>query len=69
LYLPIEDYDEMNDFDDIKDAFIPISNIDHDTIPCIGIKLHGIDDKGEIIKDALVFIEPIQFMDLKYAQK
>ena len=23
LYFPIEDYDEMNDFDDIKDAFLP----------------------------------------------
>jgi len=69
LYLPIEDYDELNDFDDIKDAFMPISNIDQDTIPYIGIKLHGTDDKGEIIKDALVFIEPKQFIDLKYAQK
>jgi hypothetical protein len=69
LYLPIEDYDEMNDFDDIKDAFLPISNIDHDAIPYIGIKLHGTDDKGEIIKDALVFIEPEQFIDLNYTQK
>jgi hypothetical protein len=57
LYLPIEDYDELNDFDDIKDAFLPLSHIDHTAIPSIGIKLYGIDDDGEIIKDTLVFIE------------
>ena len=67
LYLPIDDYDEMNDFDDIKDAFLPISNIDNSLIPGIGIKLYGMDDKGEIIKDRLVFIEPEQFIDQRYA--
>jgi hypothetical protein len=67
LYLPIEDYEDMNDFDDIKDAFLPISNIDNSRIPSIGIKLYGMDEKGEIIKDRLVFIEPDQFIDLRYA--
>jgi hypothetical protein len=57
LYLPVEDYDEMNDFDDIKDAFLPISYIDPNTILSIGIKLYGTDDNGEIIKETLVFIE------------
>ena len=67
LYLPIEDYNEMNNFDDIKDAFIPISNIENNPIPCIGIKLYGTDDNGEIIKDTLVFFEPEHFIDLRYA--
>jgi hypothetical protein len=67
LYLAIEDYDEMNNFDDIKDAFIPISNIDNGPIPCVGIKLYGTDDKGEIIKDTLVFIEPEQIIDSRYS--
>lgn len=67
LYLTIEDFDEIDDFNDIKDAFIPISNIDNSPIPCIGIKLYGTDDKGEIIKDAIVFIEPEQIIDLRYA--
>jgi hypothetical protein len=57
LYLPVEDYDEMNDFDDIKDAFLPISYIDPNTILSIGIKLYGTDDNSEIIKETLVFIE------------
>ena len=56
LYLPIEDYDEINEFDDIKDAFIPISYIDQEAILSIGIRLYGTDDKGEIIKETLVFI-------------
>jgi len=67
LYLPIEDYDELKDFDDIKDAFLPISNILYSSIPGIGIKLYGVDDDGEIIKDSLIFIEPEQIKDLRYA--
>lgn len=67
LYLPVEDFTEIDDFNDIKDAFIPISNIDNSPIPCIGIKLYGTDDKGEIIKDTIVFIEPEQIIDLRYA--
>ncbi len=56
LYLPLDDYDEMNDFEDIKDVFVPIEDIVHGSISSIGIKLHGIDNKGEIVKERLVFI-------------
>lgn len=56
LYLPVDEYDEMIEFDDIRDAFFPISDILNDAIPSIGIKLYGTDEKNEIIKDTLVFI-------------
>jgi SiaC family regulatory phosphoprotein len=56
LYLPVDELDEMSDFEDIIDAFGPIEDIVRDAIFSIGIKLHGIDDKGEIIKETLVFI-------------
>lgn len=56
LYFPVEEFDEMNEFEDLKDAFVPITEIFHSAIPSIGIKLYGTDNKGEIIKDALVFI-------------
>lgn len=56
LYLSVEEYDEMRDFEDIKDAFVPITDIFHGAIPSIGIKLHGVDESGKIIKDSLVFI-------------
>jgi len=62
LYLPIEDFEEIDDFDDIKDAFLPVSNIDPNGIG-IEIRLYGIDDRGEIIKERLVFIECEQIIN------
>jgi hypothetical protein len=56
LYLPVDEYDEMNDFEDIIDAFGPIEDIVHGAIFNIVIKLHGVDYRGEIIKETLVFI-------------
>jgi hypothetical protein len=67
LYLSIEDYDEIDDFDDIKDVFSPISNFDQSDVPCIGLKLYGVDEKDEIIKNTLIFIEPEQFTSIKSA--
>jgi hypothetical protein len=55
LYLPVEDFDEINDFDDIKDAFLPVSSIEPGNNLSIGIKLYGTDDNGEINKEALMF--------------
>ena len=62
LYLPIEDFEEIDDFDDIKDTFLPISSFDQNTDLCIGIKVYGTDDNGEIIKETLVFIESEEFV-------
>jgi hypothetical protein len=56
LYLPVEEFDEMKELEDIKDAFGPIADIFHGAIPSVGIKLYGSDDKGEIVRDTLVFI-------------
>jgi hypothetical protein len=66
LYLSIEDYNEINEFDDIKDSFIPIAGIDHGDINSISIKLYGRDDNGVIIKETMVYIEQKQFTDLSY---
>ena len=65
LYFHVEEFDEINEFEDINDAFTPITNIFYGAIPNIGIKLYGENDKGEIVKDALVFLEPEQFKTLK----
>jgi hypothetical protein len=56
LYLPIEEFDEMKDLDDIKDAFSPISDIFSGAVPSVGLKIYGTSDEGDIIKDTLVFI-------------
>jgi hypothetical protein len=46
----------MKEFEDIKDAFVPIADIVVGAIPSIGLKLYGTDDKGQIIKETLIFI-------------
>jgi hypothetical protein len=67
LYFPVEEFNELNEFEDIYDAFSPITDIFHDAITNISIKLYAKDESGEIIKTRLVFIEPKQITDLKPA--
>jgi hypothetical protein len=62
LYLPVEEYDEMSEFDDIKDAFSPIEDILPGAIPSVGIKLYGTDNRGVILKHTLVFLDQEQFV-------
>ena len=56
LYMPLEEYNEMNEIDDINDALTPVRDLLQDAIPCVGIKLYGTNDNSEVIKDALVFV-------------
>ena len=56
LYMPLEEYNEMNEIDDINDALTPVRDILQDAIPCVGIKLYGTNDNSEVVKDALVFV-------------
>jgi hypothetical protein len=56
LYLPLDEFDEMKEFEDIKEAFFPIADVLQFAIPSIGIKLYGTDDEEKIVKDKLVFI-------------
>jgi len=57
LYFPVEEFNEMNEFEDIYDAFSPITDIFNDAITSIGLKLYAKDTRGEIIKTRLAFIE------------
>jgi len=56
LYLPVDEFEEMRDFEDIIDAFGPIEDIVHGVKFSIGIKLHGMDEIGQIVKETIVFI-------------
>jgi hypothetical protein len=67
LYMTVEEFDEIDDFNDIKDTFLPISNLANSSVSCIGIKLYGTDEKGEIVKETIVFMEPDQFVNTKSA--
>jgi len=57
LYFPVEEFDEMNEFEDIYEAFSPITDIFNDAITSIGLKLYAKDSRGVIIKTRLAFIE------------
>jgi SiaC family regulatory phosphoprotein len=56
LYLPEDEFDELEEFEDIKEAFFPIADIFQFAIPSIGVKLYGTNDSDEIIKEKLVFV-------------
>lgn len=56
LYLPLDEFDEMNEFEDIKEAFFPIADVLQYALLSVGIKLYGTNDADEIVKDKLVFI-------------
>jgi hypothetical protein len=56
LYLPIDEFDEMKEFEDIKEAFFPIADVLQFAIPSVGLRLYGTNDADEVIKDRLVFI-------------
>lgn len=55
LYLPLDEYDEMKEFEDIKDVFFPIADIFQFAIPSIGIRLYG-TEKEQVVKGKMVFI-------------
>ena len=56
LYMPVDDYNEITEFEDIIDAFGPIEDVIHTKLSNIGIKLHGVSANNEIVKETLVFI-------------
>jgi hypothetical protein len=56
IYIPLEDFEDMEESGDLKDAFSPISDILYDAILSIGIKVYGIGDNEKIVKDKLIFI-------------
>ena len=58
LYIPVEEFNEINEFEDICDTFSPITDIFHNSTTSISLKLYAKDDRGEIIKTRLVFIDP-----------
>jgi hypothetical protein len=55
LYLPLDEFEEMREFEDIKDVFFPIADIFQFAIPSIGIRLYGTESEL-VIKDKMVFI-------------
>jgi hypothetical protein len=56
LYLPIDEFDDMKEFEDIKEAFFPIADVLQFAIPSVGLRLYGTNEADEVVKDRLVFV-------------
>jgi hypothetical protein len=55
LYFDLEDFDDMGT-EDIKDALSPVIDIISTATVNIGVKIYGVDAKGEVIKESMVLI-------------
>jgi hypothetical protein len=55
LYFDIEDFDNIDDADH-KNAISPIIDMVGSPHISVGIKIYGIDEKGKILKESIVFI-------------
>jgi len=55
LYFSIDEFDSM-DVDDLKDELHPIIHMVGTPTVSLGIKLHGTDDKGLILKESMVLL-------------
>jgi hypothetical protein len=53
LYFEIEDFNNM---EDLKSALSPIMDMVGSPHINVGIKIYGTDEKGEILKESIVFI-------------
>lgn len=57
LYIPLEEYDNLKELDDLSDLFYPVRNVFNDESSCVGLKLHATDDNSEVVKDALLLMQ------------
>lgn len=55
LYFNIEEYDSM-EVEDLKDTLSPIIDMIGTPVVSLGIKIYGIDEKGEALKESMVLI-------------
>ncbi|MBN1388731.1 MAG: SiaC family regulatory phosphoprotein [Bacteroidales bacterium] len=57
LYIPLEEYYNLKEFDDLNDLFNPITDVFNNTSACVGLKLHAVNSKSEIVRDALILFQ------------
>ncbi|MCU0377012.1 MAG: DUF1987 domain-containing protein [Bacteroidales bacterium] len=55
LYFDIEEYDSMGE-EDVREALSPILDVTADASCSVGIRLYGIDDDGNTLKENIVLI-------------
>jgi len=55
LYFDIEEYDSMGE-EDMREALSPILDVTSDASCSVGIRLYGVDDSGNKLKENIVLI-------------
>ncbi|MCK7533688.1 MAG: hypothetical protein MZV63_22995 [Marinilabiliales bacterium] len=55
LYFDIEEYDSMGE-EDVRESLSPFLDVTADATCSVGIRLYGIDDDGNTIKENIVLI-------------
>jgi hypothetical protein len=56
IYIPLEDFEDMEQSGDLKEAFSPISDILTDATVSIGIKVYALGENEKIVNEKLIFI-------------
>jgi len=54
IYMPVDEYDDLKESNDMRDAFNPLTDILQKSIPEVSLKLYATDDTSYVIKDAVV---------------
>lgn len=63
LYLPAEEYEAVKDFNDIRDAFIPIADVLHGDVHNLCIRLYSKNPEDQITSSKLILIENDQYVN------
>ncbi len=54
IYIPLEEYDDLKDSEDMRASFNPLTDILQNSIPEVSMKLYATDESSKIIRDAVV---------------
>lgn len=69
LYMPVEDFDNIKEYDDIKDAFIPIADIYKGSVTSLCMKLYAKDEMGAVVRETFVFFDAEEVLDRPVRQE
>ncbi len=54
IYIPLEEYDDLKESEDMRESFNPLTDILQNAIPEVSMKLYATDEASKIIRDAVV---------------
>jgi hypothetical protein len=69
LFMPVEDFENLRDFDDIRDTFIPVADIYRGSVTSLCMKLCAKDDSGSIVRETFVFFDAEESVNSSVSQE